>query len=36
PKRVQISERCAGWRESAISAWLGNPIFYSTNDQPSR
>ena len=28
PKNVQISTRCAGWRESAIDAWLRNPIFY--------
>jgi prophage regulatory protein len=35
PKNVQISERCAGWRESAVSAWLRNPMFYSTDDQPS-
>ncbi|WP_439603870.1 helix-turn-helix transcriptional regulator [Shinella sp.] len=35
PKNVQISERCAGWRESAVSAWLRNPMFYSTDDQHS-
>jgi prophage regulatory protein len=35
PKNVQISERCAGWRESAVSAWLHNPMFYSADDQPS-
>lgn len=29
PKNVQISTRCAGWRESAINAWLHNPMFYS-------
>lgn len=29
PKNVQISTRCAGWRESAIHAWLHNPMFYS-------
>ncbi|MBC9031839.1 AlpA family transcriptional regulator [Sphingomonas sp. JC676] len=34
PKNVQISERCAGWRESAVSAWLHNPMFYSADDQP--
>jgi prophage regulatory protein len=28
PKQVQISERCVGWRESEIDAWLRNPIFY--------
>ena len=28
PKNVQISTRCAGWRESAIDAWLRNPMYY--------
>lgn len=35
PKNVQISERCAGWRESAVSAWLRNPMFYSVDDHLS-
>lgn len=34
PKNVRISERCAGWRESAIDAWLDNPMFYSVGDLP--
>ena len=34
PRNVQISTRCAGWRESAISAWLRNPMFYSVDDNP--
>jgi prophage regulatory protein len=25
PKNIQISARCAGWRESAIEAWIHNP-----------
>lgn len=29
PRNVQISTRCVGWRESAINAWLRNPMFYS-------
>lgn len=29
PKQVAISARCAGWRESAVSAWLRNPMTYS-------
>ena len=29
PRNVKISTRCAGWRESAINAWLHNPMFYS-------
>lgn len=34
PKNLKISARCAGWRESAVEAWLRNPIFYSTDDHP--
>lgn len=34
PRNVQISTRCAGWRESAINAWLRNPMFYSVDDIP--
>jgi len=29
PKNVLISTRCAGWRESAVNAWMRNPMFYS-------
>jgi prophage regulatory protein len=32
PKNVQISTRCTGWRESAINAWMHNPMFYSAED----
>jgi len=32
PKNVQISKRCAGWRESAVNAWLRNPVFYCVED----
>lgn len=32
PKQVRIAERCVGWRESAILAWLQNPMFYSATD----
>lgn len=32
PKNIQISTRCAGWRESAINAWLRNPMFYHVDD----
>ena len=28
PKQIKIAERCAGWRQSAIDAWLRNPMFY--------
>lgn len=29
PKQIAISERCAGWRESAVNAWLRNPLHYA-------
>ncbi len=28
PKSLQISDRCAGWRESDVNDWLNNPMFY--------
>ena len=34
PRQVKIAARCAGWRESAINAWLCNPMFYSVDDHP--
>ena len=35
PRQVRISTRCAGWYESAVNAWLQNPMFYSASDQPA-
>ena len=35
PRQIKISERCAGWRSSAVDAWLMNPMFYSANDLAS-
>lgn len=32
PKNIQISTRCAGWRESDINDWLRNPMFYQVDD----
>lgn len=32
PRQVRISTRCAGWRESAINAWMRNPMFFSVDD----
>jgi len=32
PKQIAISERCIGWRESAITRWMTNPMFYSVAD----
>jgi len=26
PRNIQISARCAGWRESAIEAWVRDPL----------
>jgi prophage regulatory protein len=34
PRQIAISERCAGWRESAVNEWLKNPMFYQVEDQP--
>jgi len=31
PKQIQISLRCSGWRESEITEWMQNPIFFSTS-----
>jgi prophage regulatory protein len=25
PKQIRISERCIGWRESAVEAWMRRP-----------
>jgi prophage regulatory protein len=35
PKQIKLSERCAGWRQSPVNAWLRNPMFYSVDDKPS-
>lgn len=32
PPSLKISTRCAGWRASAIDAWLKNPMHYSVED----
>lgn len=31
PKNIQISTRCAAWRESAIEDWQRNPMFYEAD-----
>jgi prophage regulatory protein len=28
PRQIRIAARCAGWRQSAVSAWMQNPMFY--------
>uniref|UniRef100_UPI0035C9645F helix-turn-helix transcriptional regulator n=1 Tax=uncultured Sphingomonas sp. TaxID=158754 RepID=UPI0035C9645F len=30
PKNLQIGERCMGWRGSAITVWLRDPMSYRT------
>jgi prophage regulatory protein len=35
PKQIQISKRCAGWREAAIEQWLVNPMSYSASQSPA-
>jgi prophage regulatory protein len=32
PAQMRISTRCAGWRESAVNAWMQNPMFFSVED----
>lgn len=32
PKQIKLSERCAGWRQCEVSAWMSNPMFYSADD----
>ena len=32
PKQVRIATRCTGWRESAVSDWMRNPMYYSVDD----
>lgn len=32
PRQVRINIRCAGWRESAVNAWMRNPMFFSIDD----
>lgn len=35
PRQLQLSARCAGWRESAVAEWMHNPMFYSVRDHPA-
>ena len=28
PRQLKISDRCAGWRQSAVADWLSNPVSY--------
>lgn len=33
PKQVRLSARCAGWHESAVNAWLMNPMLNCVGDE---
>jgi prophage regulatory protein len=33
PKQIKLSERCAGWRQSSVNAWMRNPMFYSIDNE---
>ncbi|MCD2323281.1 AlpA family phage regulatory protein [Sphingomonas sp. IC-56] len=33
PRNIQISTRCAGWRESAINQWMQHPICYEAETE---
>jgi prophage regulatory protein len=33
PKQIKLSERCAGWRQSSVNAWMRNPMFYSAHEE---
>jgi prophage regulatory protein len=35
PAQVRLAARCVGWRESAIAAWMRNPMFYTVKDTQS-
>jgi prophage regulatory protein len=35
PKQVRLSARCAGWHESAVNAWLLDPMLYCVADDPN-
>ena len=35
PRQVKLSARCAGWRESAVNAWLQNPMCFSAKEHRS-
>jgi len=28
PRQIALGARCAGWRESAVTAWMQNPISF--------
>ena len=36
PSKVQISEHCRGWHQSAINRWIADPVSYTDEDAPHR
>jgi len=32
PQNIRLSARCVGWRESAVTKWTRNPMFYSEGE----
>ena len=32
PRQVKLGQHSAGWRESAINAWMHNPMFYRADE----
>ncbi|MET3711776.1 prophage regulatory protein [Sphingomonas trueperi] len=36
PASTQISTRCIGWRESAVTCWLDDPMTYEAAPTPER
>ena len=33
PRRLKLSARCAERRESETAEWIGNPMFYSSEER---
>jgi prophage regulatory protein len=36
PSKVQISEHCRGWRQSAINRWIADLVSYTDEDAAHR
>lgn len=32
PRQIPLSTRCVAWRESAVNAWMKNPMFYGADE----
>lgn len=33
PRQLKLGERSAGWRESAVNAWVQDPMHYRDGDR---